>query len=148
MPFHLISSLPSKYSSIESQKHHEYEYKKFLKTLPRTNSESKLFKHREIYFNNNYLTQRQINLQYRQDKRKHEYERIQKENWRFSQRLINAKASLNRNEQQTFFEKHWKLKQRLQHYPDFTQNPSFFISNDHRKLPRLIKPSPPISNRW
>jgi hypothetical protein len=158
MPFHLINSSSSKYSSIEFQKFHEYEYKKFLKTLPEQN----LLKHRKIDLNNNYLNQRQIHLQYRQNKRKYEYERIQKENLRFSQRLMNAKAFLNRDEQEKFFEKHWKLKQRLQHYPDLNQNQTkkstnhfqiinkpFFIYNDnHQKLPQLIKHNPSISKTF
>ncbi len=122
MPFHLCNSFSTKYSSIENQKIHEYEYKKYLKTLQINSSEQKIFKNNQIYFNNNYLFQRQINLQYRQDKRKRDYERIQKENLKFSQRLINAKAFLNRYEQQVFFDKHCQIKQRLQHYPDLIRN--------------------------
>jgi hypothetical protein len=163
MPFHLINSSPTKYSSIESQKRHEYEYKKFLKSLNHNSSEQ--IKYRPIDLNNNYLIQRQINLQYQ---RKHEYERIQNENFKFSQRLMNAKAFLNRHEQQIFFDKHCKLKQRLQHYPDLTQNQtkkltpmnhlkiinkpidsSFFIYNDNpksqKKLPSLLRKAPDIS---
>jgi hypothetical protein len=144
MPFHLSNSSPTKYSSIEYQKLHEYEYKKFLKTLQINNhsinlTEQNLLKHQQRYSNNNYLFQRQINLQYRQDKRKHEYERIQKENFKFSQRLINAKPFLNRYEQQIFFDKHCQLKQRLQHYPDFISNQTKksdwkFSSNNHLKI--------------
>jgi len=144
MPFHLCNSLSTKYSSIENQKIHEYEYKKYLKTLQINknsinSSEQKISKNRQIYFNNNYLFQRQINLQYRQDKRKREYERIQKENLKFSQKLINAKAFLNRYEQQVFFDKHCQLKQRLQHYPDFIRNQTNksdfqFLSNNHKSV--------------
>ena len=102
MPFHPANILSTKYSSIESQKLHEDKYKNFLKTLPinrnSTLTEQKLLgQHRQIYFNQNYLSQRQFDLQSRQDKRKREYERIQKENLKFSQRLINAKAFLNRS---------------------------------------------------
>jgi hypothetical protein len=144
MPFHLSNSISTKYSSIENQKIHEYEYKKFLKTLQINSFEQKFFKHI-----NNYLFQRQINLQYRQDKRKNEYERIEKENFKFSQRLINAKAFLNRYEQEEFFNKHCKLKQRLQHYPDLIRNQkyssnkpvdsSFFIYNDNAISHKSIK---------
>ena len=163
MSFHLINSSSIKYSSIESQKIHEYEYKKFLQTLPRNNSNT----FEQKLFNNNYFNQRQINQQYRQNKRKHEYERIEKENFKFSQRLMNAKACLNRYEQQTFFDKHCQIKQRLQHYPPnqtsinhlkITNKPidsSFFIYSDNSKshksrekdllLPRLMKPNPPPS---
>jgi hypothetical protein len=144
MPFHLCNSLSTKYSSIENQKIHEYEYKKYLKTLQINknsinSSEQKIAKNQQIYFNNNYLFQRQINLQYRQDKRKREYERIQKENLKFSQKLINAKAFLNRYEQQVFFDKHCQLKQRLQHYPDFIRNQTNksdfqYSSNNHKSV--------------
>ncbi len=145
MPFHLSNSLSTKYSSIKNQKLHEYEYKKFLKTLQINNqnsrnlSEEKFFKHQKIYFNNNYLFQRQINLQYRQNQRKYEYESIQKENFKFSQRLMNAKTFFNHYEQKIFFDKHCKLKQRLQHYPDLIRNQTKkldyqFSSNNHVKV--------------
>lgn len=159
MPFCFShSSSSSKYSSIEQQKLRENEYKKFLNTLPiihQYSSERKLAKPRQMNANRNYFLQRQNQLQYRQEKRKHEYERIEKENIRFSQRLINAKSSFNRSEQEVFFDKHCKLKQRLQHYPDASGNEakksdfsiatkkhwrlvdkptdsSFLIYNDHR----------------
>jgi len=110
-----------KYSSFEHQKHHEYEYKQFLQTLQinkNNSSKQQLLNNRQKCYNKNYLFQRQINLQSRQDKRKVEYERIEKENFKFSQRLINAKAFLNQYEQKRFFEKHCQLKQRLQRYPN------------------------------
>lgn len=124
MPFHPSNSLSIKYSSIENQKIHEYEYKKFLKTLENSikSSKEKFLKNQQTNFNNNYLLQRQTNLQYRQNKRKHDYERIQKENLKFTRKLINAKAFLNRYEQERFFNKHCKLKQRLQHYPHLISN--------------------------
>ncbi|CAF2723348.1 unnamed protein product [Rotaria sp. Silwood2] len=147
MPFHICSSLATKYSSLEYQKIHEHEYQKFLKTLQinKTNlmniSKEKLYKknHSLCYYNNNYLFQRQINLQYRQDKRKILYEHIQKENLKFSQKLINAKAFLNRYEQKSFFDKHCKIKQQLQRYPDSirikTKKPNFqFSSNENFKI--------------
>ncbi|CAF1343572.1 unnamed protein product [Adineta steineri] len=74
-------------------------------------------KNHEKSMNNNYIFQRQLNLQSRENKRKIEYERIQKENVKFSQKLINAKPFHNRYEQQIFFDKHCQIKQRLQRYP-------------------------------
>ncbi|CAF3335202.1 unnamed protein product [Rotaria socialis] len=126
MPFHISNALSTKYSSLQYQKIHEYEYKNFLKTLEKNNSnttnniyEDKLYRRNpQSCYNNYYLFQRQSNLQYRQDQRKLVYERIQKENVQFSQKLINAKSFLNRNEQKTSFDKHCKLKQQLQRYPD------------------------------
>ncbi|CAF0731175.1 unnamed protein product [Rotaria sp. Silwood1] len=148
MPFRICNSLTTTYSSLEYQKIHEYEYKKFLKTLqmnktnPMNMLKEKLSKkNHQLYYNNNYLFERQSNLQYRQDKRKILYEHIQKENLKFSQKLINAKAFLNRYEQKLFFDKHCKLKQQLQRYPDsiqiktkksnfqFSPNENFKINN-------------------
>ncbi|CAF1001844.1 unnamed protein product [Rotaria sordida] len=151
MPFHICPSFTTKYSLLEYQKIHEYEYKKFLKTLQINKinsiniSKEKLFKKNyQLYYNNNnnnYLFQRQINLQYRQNKRKILYEHIQKENLKFSQKLINAKTCLNRYEQKLFFDKHCKLKQQLQRYPvsiriktkktnlQFSSNENFKIMN-------------------
>ena len=158
MPFCFSHSSSSKYSSIEQQKRRENEYKKFLNTLPvihQYSPERKLDKPQQMNANRNYFLQRRSQFQYRQEKRKHEYERIEKENIRFSQRLINAKSSFNRSEQDAFFDRHCKLKQRLQHYPDANGNEakksdfsivskkhwrmvdkptdsSFLIYNDHR----------------
>jgi L-rhamnose mutarotase len=123
MPFRLYNS-----STIEYQKLHEYEYKKFLKTLQTNNNNNSINTSEEKLFKN-----RQINLQYRQNKRKLEYERIQKENLKFSQKLINAKTSFNRSEQQLSFDKHCQLKQRLQRYPDSIQT-----KNNKIKLSILI----------
>jgi hypothetical protein len=113
MPFHLYNCPTIKYSSIEYQRLHEREYKKFLKTLQTNNNNNSINVSEEKVFKN-----RQINVQYRQNKRKIEYERIQKENLKFSQKLINAKTFFNRYEQQLSFDKHCQLKQRLQRYPD------------------------------
>lgn len=92
-------------------------------------------------YNREYLFQRQWNLQSREDRRKVEYERIQKENLKFSQKLINAKAFLDRREQEIFFQKHCELKQRIQRYPTTHQlkipkksrESSFLIYNDPLK---------------
>ncbi|UJR25260.1 hypothetical protein I4U23_006612 [Adineta vaga] len=83
----------------------------------------------------------QWKLQSRQDRRKLEYERIQKENYKFSEKLINAKAFLNRHEQKLFFDKHCELKQRLQRIPtnnsitmlNKSKQSSFLIYNDQLK---------------
>lgn len=131
MPFYLNCALllSQNYSSLEYQKLHEYEYKKFLKTLKecRTNSmnrseQKSVERNHSLFYNKNYLSQRQINLQYREDQRKLVYDRIQKENLKFSQKLINAKSFLNRNEQKRFFDKHSQLKQQFQRYKNLTEN--------------------------
>ena len=160
MPFYLFHSSPpsSKYSFIEQQQIHENEYKKFLNTLPSIHQQSSnrnFAKARQISREKSSCLQRQNQLKYRQDKRKHEYERIERENLRFSQRLINAKSFFDRSEQEAFFERHCKLKQRLQHYSHSMTNQvkksdlsvsskrhwkmedkpidsSFLIYNDHR----------------
>jgi hypothetical protein len=133
---------------------------KCLKTIPSTKKNLE----QTFCYNKNYLFQRQMSSQYRQDKRRFEYERIQQENLKFSQRLINAKAFFNRYEHQLFFDKHCKLKQRLQRYPDSNrsktnrsdfqrkaphensfksisklEDSSFLIYNDNRTFQQSIK---------
>ena len=140
MPFYSPISLSTKYSSIHDQKIHENKYKQFLQTLSNNRNTNKnlidektMCSRKQIYSNENYFIQRQINQQSRQDKRKREYERIQKENLRFTQKLINAKAYLNRSQQQIFFDKHCQLRQRLQYY------------SQHQSLPRIT--TKPISQK-
>ncbi|CAF3920681.1 unnamed protein product [Adineta steineri] len=109
-------------------------------------------KNHEKSMNNNYIFQRQLNLQSRENKRKIEYERIQKENVKFSQKLINAKPFHNRYEQQIFFDKHCQIKQRLQHissliYNDkvLSQEKHYEIISSQRKVPYSTKVLPPIT---
>ncbi|CAF0816540.1 unnamed protein product [Adineta steineri] len=94
-------------------------------------------KNYEKSMNNNYIFQRQLNLQSRENKRKIEYERIQKENVKFSQKLINAKPFHNRYEQQIFFDKHCQIKQHLKRYPN--------LNRIQRKVPYSTKVLPPIT---
>ena len=115
----------AKHSSLDHRRHHEREYRTFLRALPSarqhraTVPEQRSWRHRPlICHNDDYLFQRQMCVQYRENRRRLEYERIQKENLRFSQKLIEAKPSLDRADHELFFLKHCKLKQRLQRHSE------------------------------
>ena len=113
------------HSSLDHCRHDECENKAFLTTLPcagqyrATIAEQRSLRHRPmICYNETYLVQRQMCEQHLKNRRRVEYERIQKENLRFSQKLIAAKPSLDRSDHELFFLKHRALKQRLQRFSE------------------------------
>lgn len=109
----LHSTMPLR-CAVHEQKVHD----RFARTLRKTHEEVSRG-HRV-----DHSRQRQVFLQSYEDRRRLECERIEKENVRFSRRLINAKASLTRDEQRTFFEKHCKLKQRLRRHSLAREGPT------------------------
>ena len=103
--------------SVTFHSSNHFEKQRKLSTKARSKFDAQSYKQQLLDAHTSYMIQLQRYLHYRQEKRRLEHERIQKENLRFSQKLINARSSVSRVEHQVFYQKHCQLRRHLQQFP-------------------------------
>ncbi|CAF1352898.1 unnamed protein product [Didymodactylos carnosus] len=157
MPFGILNPLDYKKHSLEFQQLHEREYHKFIQrlNLQRNNFncrecsrekkstwnlsivERQRSHHNHLVdcYNIDYYKLRHLQLQNRNDQRRFEYERIQKANFEFGQRLIQVKGHFSRKEHDDHWQRHCDMKKRLQKYPTLSST----VTIQNEKLKSCIK---------